>query len=83
MNPSSADDTVAVLNQFEDFFSRRPDSIRRTHETIGILYQQWLAEGYLLVSNELRQGQDTLVMSKGDVRAAIDLGHERVWGVLQ
>jgi hypothetical protein len=83
MNHSSADDTIALLDQFENLFSRRPDAIRRTQETIGVLYQQWSAEGYQLVSNELRQGQDTLVMSKdGDVRAAIDQGVQRTWGTL-
>ncbi len=72
-----------IFEHFESLFSRRPAVVQYTQETIGVLYQQWSAEGYQLVSNELRQGQDTLVMSKdGDVRAAIDQGEQRAWGSL-
>jgi hypothetical protein len=73
----------AIFEKFEGFFGRRPTAVQYTQDTIGILYQQWRAEGYQLVANEFRQGHDTLVMAKdGDVRAAIDQGEQRAWGVL-
>lgn len=75
--------TSQVLDFFDALFQRKPSSFTRTPETLDELQAAWHADGFSLVTRDVLHGESVLVMARAEaVRAAVDLGAERAWGLL-